>query len=745
MEQQGQITIQGTLESITFRAESGFTVAELDCGGELVTIVGELFGVEEGEELSLTGRYVSHPKYGVQFQVALCERRLPATASAICSYLSSGVIKGIGKGLARRIVDLFQEKTMEIIEADPMRLTEVSGISEKKAEQIADEFKRIFGIRALMIFLSKYGVTPAQSVAVWKLWGPAALDKIQGNPYLLCGGELDLEFALCDTIALEYNLSEASEDRIRAGISFILRRNLSSGHTCLPQDKLLQQASHLLQLPEDSIQRVLDGELEEHRLCLLPRKKDYYYLSNLFFAEQYIAERIALMTRIDFPDAEQIDRQISRIERENGMEYAALQKQAIRQAIQNDIMILTGGPGTGKTTTLNAIITILEEGGKSVSIAAPTGRAAKRISEVTGREAKTIHRLLEVVRNESDRLEFIHNQENPLDADAVVVDEMSMVDTLLFDSLLRALKPGCKLILVGDSDQLPSVGAGNVLRDLIDCGCVPTVQLREIFRQAAQSLIVTNAHRIVGGEMPDLTVKDNDFFFLPRGHAEDVQETVVDLVFRRLPASYGFNGFEHIQVLCPSRKGGLGTAELNHRLQAVLNPADGYKTQFSNNQYTFREGDKVMQVRNNYDIEWRKDDERGLGIFNGDIGLIKMIDRGSQTLMIDFDGRVAAYSFDMANELELAYAVTIHKSQGSEFDAVIVPILGGYDKLYYRNLLYTAVTRAKKLLILVGSAQRIGYMVENNRRMLRYTGLKYLLQEYYKSLNLKPEGETEEA
>ncbi len=741
MEQQGQITIQGTLECITFRAESGFTVAELDCGGELVTIVGELFGIEEGEELNLTGRYVSHPKYGAQFQVALCERRLPATASAIRKYLSSGVIKGIGKGLARRIVDRFQEKTMEIIEAEPMRLAEISGISEKKAEEIAEEFKRIFGIRALMIFLSQYGISPTQSVAVWKLWGPMALDKIQSNPYMLCGGELDLEFALCDTIAMEYNLSEASEDRIRAGVSFVLRRNLNSGHTCLPSDKLLEQTTHLLQLPESSILPVLEEEITERRLCLLPRKKDYYYLTNLFLAEQYIAERIVLMTRADFPDTARLEKKIERIEKDNGIEYAELQKQAIRQALQNDIMILTGGPGTGKTTTLNGMITILEEDGKAVSIAAPTGRAAKRISEVTGKEAKTIHRLLEVVHNESDRLEFVRNQDNPLDADAVVIDEMSMVDTLLFDSLLRALKPGCKLILVGDSDQLPSVGAGNVLRDLIDCGCVPTVQLTEIFRQAAKSLIVTNAHRIVGGEMPSLTVKDNDFFFLPRRRGEEVQETVVELVSRRLPASYGFNGFEHIQVLCPSRKGGLGTAELNHRLQAVLNPADAFKTQFTNNQYTFREGDKVMQVRNNYDIEWRKDDERGLGIFNGDIGVIKMIDRGSQTLMIDFDGRVAAYSFDMANELELAYAVTIHKSQGSEFDAVIVPLLGGFDKLYYRNLLYTAVTRAKKLLILVGAAERIAYMVHNNRRMLRYTGLKYLLQEYYRSLNLVPEEE----
>lgn len=730
------ITIQGTLESITYRAESGFTVAELSYGNELVTVVGELFGAEEGEELILTGSYTTHPKYGAQFQVTMFERRMPATAAAICKYLASGVIKGIGKAMARKIVDKFGDETMEVIERDPMQLAQVSGISENKAAQIAEEFKRIFGIRALMMFLTKYGISPQDSVNIWKLWGPAAIDRIRENPYLLSGGEVDLDFAVCDQIAKDNNLADNAPDRMKAGIRYVLRRNLNAGHTCLPKDKLLEQAAHLLALPEDCLAPVLGDEVEMQSLCLLPRQKDYYYLANYFLAEQYIAERVVLMTRLSAGDSARIEEKIRQVEKASGIEYAGLQKEAIRQAIQNDIMILTGGPGTGKTTTLNAIISILEEGGKSVSIAAPTGRAAKRISEVTGREAKTLHRLLEVDRSENDRLKFVHDKDNPLDADAVVIDEMSMVDTLLFDSLLRALKPGCKLILVGDSDQLPSVGAGNVLRDLIDCGCVPTVQLTEIFRQAAQSLIVTNAHRIVQGEMPDLTVKDNDFFFLSRGQYQSAQETVVDLVYRRLPNSYGFSGFESIQVLCPSRKGGLGTAELNKQLQSVLNPDDGYKAQFSNGLYTFREGDKVMQVRNNYDIEWRKDAEHGLGIFNGDIGLIRMIDRGSQTLMIDFDGRVAAYTFDMANELELAYAVTVHKSQGSEFDAVVLPLLGGFDKLYYRNLLYTAVTRAKKLLVIVGAAQRVRYMVQNNRRMLRYTGLKYLLQEYYKSLNM---------
>lgn len=741
MEEQDLITLQGTVEAVTFRAESGFTVAELGYGNELITIVGDLVGIEEGEELSLTGRYTTHPKYGPQFKVLMFERRLPASASAIGKYLSSGVIKGIGPSLARRIVDVFGDETLEIIEQQPLRLAEVKGISEKKAAQIGEEFRHIFGIRTLMIFLSKYGISPSQSVVIWKLWGTAGMDLIQANPYILCGCEADIDFSICDIIAIELGLPEDSMERKQAGINYVLRQNLFSGHTCLPADKLLMQASRLLQLPEASLSKAIKEAVREETLRKMTRGKDYLYLANLYVAEQYIAERIVAMTRCALGDDAAIQTKISRIEKENGIHYALLQKQAICQAIENDIMILTGGPGTGKTTTLNAIITILEESGKEVFIAAPTGRAAKRISEVTGHEAKTIHRLLEVSQSQNNRLEFVHNQENPLECDAVVIDEMSMVDTLLFDSLLRALRPGCKLILVGDSDQLPSVGAGNVLRDLIDCGCVPTVQLKEIFRQAAKSLIVTNAHKIVNGEMPDLKVKNNDFFYMPRNSSSDVQNTIIDLVSRRLPMSYGFSPTENIQVLCPSRKGALGTMELNAFLQQELNPEDGYKVQFSNGMFLFREGDKVMQIRNNYDIEWKRNDERGLGIYNGDIGFIKMIDRGSQTLMVDFDGRVAVYSFDMANELELAYAITVHKSQGSEFDAVVIPLFGGYDKLFYRNLLYTAVTRAKQLLILIGSAKRIAYMVENNRRTLRYTGLKFLLKEYYRTLNLTAEDE----
>ena len=424
-----------------------------------------------------------------------------------------------------------------------------------------------------------------------------------------------------------------------------------------------------------------------------------------------------------------VDKMIDKVEQEKGIKYEGLQREAIRQALSRSVLILTGGPGTGKTTTLNAIIELLEGEGLKLAIAAPTGRAAKRISEVTGREAKTVHRLLEVDFSDESRSRFLHNEQHPLDADAVVIDEMSMVDTLLFDALLKAAKKGCRLILVGDSDQLPSVGAGNVLKDLIDSDCIPVVELREMFRQAAQSLIITNAHAIVSGEIPCLDDKTNDFFFMPRTSTEAAGQTVVDLCTERLPASYGYSPLEDIQVLCPTRKGEMGTVELNRRLQAKFNPKSPEKAEFSFGAYTFRVGDKVMQVRNNYDIEWNKDEETGTGIYNGDIGIIRMIDRNAGVMAIDFDKRIAYYTFDLATELDLAYAVTVHISQGNEFNAVILPLMGGYEKLYYRNLLYTAVTRARKILIIVGSRYWVEYMVHNNKKLLRYTGLKNFIRQ----------------
>ncbi|WP_195543534.1 SF1B family DNA helicase RecD2 [Massiliimalia timonensis] len=722
------LNLCGSVDHIIYaNRDSGFAVIELEAGDELICAVGNMPDVQEGAELSLMGYYTTHPNYGYQFRVETCEQRMPATAGAICKYLSSGVIKGIGSAIARRIVEKFGDDTLHIMEQSPQRLAEIKGITVKRSQELAEELKQVFGVRNLMLFLSQYGISPAVSVKVWKRWGVLAQDLIRENPYILCGRMFQLEFQLADQIARQQGISPDSEIRVSAGLSCILIHNLNNGHTCLPSRKLIQAAEKLLELSGDVIEEKLEEVLEKGELVRLKKKQEYLALPELYSSEQYIASRIAMMVSIPPQDEPQIDFVIRQIEEERNIRYEGLQKQAIKEALMNEIFILTGGPGTGKTTTLNGIIDVLEYCGKTLSIAAPTGRAAKRISEVTGREAKTIHRLLEVEMGDGTP-RFAKNEQEPLISDAVVIDEMSMVDVPLFEALLRAMKPSAKLILVGDYHQLPSVGAGNVLHDLLASGVIPTIRLQQIFRQAAKSLIVTNAHRIVQGEMPDLNKKQGDFFFLSRRDNASASQTILDLACRRLPNSYGYSPTEDIQVLCPQRKGELGVEELNSKLQTQLNPPGAGKTEFKAGMYTYRLGDKVMQTKNNYDIEWQKNDERGMGIFNGDIGTICMIDKGSQTLAIDFEGRIAYYPFEMASDqLELAYAITVHKSQGNEFEAVVIPILGGYDRLYYRNLLYTAITRAKQIVILVGKEERIAYMVDNNLKSVRFTNLKHLL------------------
>ncbi len=719
----------GTVEDIIYRnADTGFAVINLGVSDELVCVVGSLATVEVGEELRVMGKFGSHPTYGYQFKAEAFDRQLPATAGAIMRYLASGAIKGIGPALARRIVDRFGDETLEKIELNPSCLSQVKGISPKKAEALAEEFKHVFGVRRVMLFLAKFGVSPTAAVKVWKLWGPDAVRLVTENPYLLCEEDVGLPFETADAIADAYEMDKSDGNRINAAVRYVLSGNLTNGHTCLPYKKLIQAAEMLLGVGNDAIDSSLQDMVARDLLILVERNQPYYYLPDLYVAENYIASRISEMVGELVFETENADGLIDAEERRLGIEYETLQRQAIRAALCENIMILTGGPGTGKTTTLNGMIDILEEQGKVVYLTAPTGRASKRMSEVTGREAKTIHRLLEVEYSPEGRLRFSRDESNRLECDVVVVDEMSMVDTLLFEALLRAMKPECKLILVGDSDQLPSVGAGNVLRDLIDSECVTIVTLKEIFRQAAQSLIVTNAHDIVKGELPDLDRKDNDFFFLSRENISQAADTIVQLVCERLPRSYGYSPVKDIQVLCSSRKGELGVEMLNTRLQAVINPESPEKRQVRVGQYLFRVGDKVMQVRNNYDLPWVKDDEKGVGVYNGDIGTIFAIDTHNGYIIIDFDGRIVSCTIEMAEDLELAYAVTVHKSQGSEFNAVVIPVLGGYDKLYFRNLLYTAVTRAKQLLILVGSKKRLEYMVKNNRKMLRYTGLKQFLQ-----------------
>ncbi len=671
---------------------------------------------------------MTHPTFGPQFKAELCERSLPATESAMIKYLGSGVVKGIGPALAKRIVRMFGKDTLTVIENEPEKLAAVKGITAQRAKEIASGFEQVFGVRRVMVELQQYGLDPAISVAVWKKWGPSSADVIKNNPYVLCDQDIGMEFPDVDAI-FGAAQGDTAKNRLAAGVCFVLIHNLQNGHTCLPEDKLLAAAATLL--GQSELAGVLEELLDEHRLeSLTEGGRAYVYLPDYFEAETAAAGRLKMMLSVNMPSELPLDTPIELLEKELDIEYDDTQKLAIRGALQNHVFVLTGGPGTGKTTTLNAIIRLLEEQGDRVLLAAPTGRAAKRLSEVTGREAKTIHRLLEVDARSGPVGSFRRNEKNPLKCDTLIIDEMSMVDSMLFYAVLKALTFSARLIMVGDSDQLPSVGAGNVLGDILASDMLPSVTLDTIFRQAAESIIVTNAHDIVRGEYPELAAHDNDFFFLPRANASDTAKTIIQLCAKRLPAAYGFSPQWDIQVLCPGKRGELGSWSLNHELQAVLNPPDGKKREFKYQGGVLREGDKVMQIRNNYDTAWARDDgEMGAGVYNGDIGMVKSIDPRNRTLDVRFDDRTAQYTYDGAGELEHAWAVTVHKSQGSEFEAVVIPLYNENPRLCYRNLLYTAVTRARQLLIIVGEQRSIMRMVDNNRKTVRYTNLRRLLED----------------
>ncbi len=726
--------ITGTVDSVTYRNDdNGFAVITLDMGDELLTVVGDLGNVDEGEELELTGSFSEHPKFGHQFKAVSCVRSLPVEVSAIQRYLASGVVKGIGAVTAKALVKHFGAETLDILEKNPERLTEVNGITETKAKKYSDEFLKVIGFRNVIGYFSKLGTPTVYGVKAWKRYGDKTISLIEHNPYILCGSGVELPFMTAEEIARDKGIAPDNYLRLSAGIKYVLNENALSGHTCLPKDKLIDVASNFLKCDKELINKTIVSEVEDEYLYIYvknqeKKSKQYVMLKEYFTAEDYISRRLSIMNSLAFDTGINYDEVIDIAEEEFNITYEEKQRLAINTALSKGFMILTGGPGTGKTTTLNGIISLLEQQGQKVFICAPTGRAAKRASELTGREAKTIHRLLGVIPSEGDQFRFDHNEENLLECDALVIDEMSMVDVLLFESLLRAIKINCKLIMVGDSDQLPSVGAGNLLHDIIKSGTVPVIALTEIFRQASESAIVTNAHKIVKGEMPDLSRNNSDFFFMQRLDFQSCAELTVDLCLNRLPKTYGLSPIDDIQVLSPTRKGPLGTVELNKLLQAELNPPSRDKSEIKTPLYTFRLGDKVMQVKNDYDLEWEKDKEEGSGIFNGDIGVITKLNRILGVMEIDFDGRICKYDIKNLDNLELSYAATVHKSQGCEFDAVIIPILGGYDRLYFRNLLYTAVTRAKKLLIIVGSAKRLEFMVNNNIRMNRYTCLEDMLR-----------------
>ena len=724
--------ISGTVEDVTYHnEESGFTVLLVDVDGDPVTVVGEVPEIAEGEEITATGSYKVHGTYGVQFRAELIERTLPATAGAIRKYLSSGAVKGLGPALAGRIVARFGDDTLTIIEKEPERLTEVRGISAEKARKIGEEYQRQFGIRSVMSLLASLGLPAATAIKAWRRWGANTADVLKSDPYALCCEEIGVEFEEADRMAAHFGVAGEDPCRLGAGLQYILRVNSRSGHTCLPKGKLLSLATEFLQAAPEGLENTLATLIEDNTLAAYAMgEKEYIYLQPLYRAESYVASRVCIALQLQPPRLEPMEDELDELEQAQGITYDPVQRRAIAEAVQSRLFILTGGPGTGKTTSVRGIVTLFERMGLDTVLLAPTGRAAQRMSQLCGKEAQTIHRCLGMSWNElTGEVTFRKNEKEPLEADAVIVDEMSMVDLELMASLLRSMRPGCRLVMVGDPDQLPSVGAGNVLGDLLRSGVVPAVSLTEIFRQAEKSAIIRNAHAVNTGRPPELKNTQNDFFFLCRRAPDRLVQTVVELCQQRLPDNMGIPA-DQIQVLSPTRKGVCGTVNLNRALQAALNPPAAGKHQKPWGDMVFREGDRVMQTRNNYDVVWEKDDgSMGAGIFNGDVGVIREIDPSGELITIQFDDRTCVYTADLLNQLDMAYAMTVHKAQGSEYRCVVLVSAAVAPALMVRGVLYTAITRARELLVLVGDDVAPGQMAANDKQQRRYSGLRRRLRE----------------
>ena len=737
MEQSGRETleqIEGAVTAVIFHNdENGYSVIRLKHDGEQVTAVGTMPGICSGIQVVMEGVWGNHPTYGPQFKAEHVEQRLPTESESMYDYLSTGIVKGIGPKLAQRLVDRFGARTFEVLESEPEELAKMKGISLKKARAIQGEFLQRAGMRSLLEFLASHSMPPELGVKLWKQYGKSAIDTVRANPYLLVDEELGIRFGEADRLAASIGVRADDPQRIEAGIYYVLTHNLDLGHVFLPEEKLRAAASMLLSTPELSVDaQLLDQALEGLEQRNLLQREDIagvhaVYRGDLYDAEEAVADRISEMCRRELLPPNNVEQIIDRIEQEQGISYARQQREAVELAARVQVMLLTGGPGTGKTTSLRGILGLFDAMHLDTALAAPTGRAAKRLSELCGTEATTIHRLLEAgYDNESGMLAFTRNEEEPLEADAVIVDEVSMVDLPLMASLLAALKSNCRLVLVGDADQLPSVGPGQLFDHLIRSGVVPMVRLTEIFRQAQKSAIVMNAHLVNQGQLPPLTNRgSSDFFFLRRNDGQAAVETILDLCSRRLPQGMGIPP-DQIQVLSPTRKYLTGTANLNQSLQAVLNPPSPEKAERKFGSIVFRVGDRVMQVRNNYDVMWRQENslKGGMGVFNGDIGVISEISERGEVVTVNFEGKLVEYTADMLPELELAYAMTVHKSQGSEYRAVVLAAFSGAPMLLTRGVLYTAITRAKDLLVIVGRNEIIYKMVSNDRQARRYTALR---------------------
>lgn len=731
--------IQGMVSDIVFKNEdNGYTIAYLANENDEITIVGCMPTLSVGESIEIEGKWVNHKIYGSQFEVRSFMPVTPSSLEGIYVYLSSGMIHGIGGKMAKRIVDKFGVDTLDIIQNTPERLTEVDGIGMKKVKQIQDSYEEHRELRNIIIQLSPYGITPNYCLRIYKKYKDKSIEVINKNPYRLAEEVRGIGFRIADDIASKIGIDKYSTDRIMQGILFTLSQSLGSGHTYLPKRILIEQSVKILGVEPKFVENGIIDLAYNQKVHLENQNGEILvYLMIYYICENGVCKEIIKLSQHEVEDLHiDIDKEIKIVEKEDKISLANNQILAVKEAINNGVIIITGGPGTGKTTTINTIIKIFENNNQKIVLCAPTGRAAKRMSETSNKEAKTIHRLLEMgFATDNDELIFFKDEEDPIDADVIILDEASMVDIVLMYNLLKAIKLGTRLLLVGDSDQLPSVGAGNVLKDIIDSNVIKTVRLNEIFRQARESMIVVNAHKINNGEPLFLNVKDKDFFFLRKGNNKEIIKEITGLVSERLPKFYKFDKLKDIQVLASMRKGELGVNNLNIELQKYLNPPNKYKQEEIFSKRTFRVGDKIMQTRNNYTKKWETEDksDSGEGIYNGDIGYIFHIDKDKKIVFVIFDKvKIASYKYDELDELDHSFCTTIHKSQGNEFPVVVIPIVWAPPMLLSRNLLYTAVTRAKKLVVLVGDVKYLEQMIKNNRVNYRYSNLSYKLNKFIK-------------